>query len=322
MNFSTKSSWISFSGCVCQYNRQVSYKTASGRTKELIATTSLMTHEGDTDEVRGVLLILNDISQVVRLHHEQQRLLLRGKRLYKEKMEGLDRLARAVAHEIRNPVTTIGGLVQRLYHAKEPAGKEDQYLRRIMECTHQLETLVREVRAYADLPAPNLREEDLGPWLLELAENFMKNTNPAKVCITYEGAVGHSGVVSAQADLDQLGRIILMILKNSVEAMPEGGEIRLGLSLAAEMATISVSDTGRGIDPADMPYLFDPFFTTKAEAVGMSLAIAKRVALEHEGDLTAQPRPGGGTIFTLTIPQKPLHEEEKKPAATRPPSLR
>lgn len=305
---------------VCHYNRQVSYKTPSGRIKELIAATTLMTTNRQNDEVTGVLLIINDISQVVKLHHEQHQLLLRSKRLYKEKMEGLDRLARAVAHEIRNPVTTIGGLVQRLYHGKEPASKESQYLRRILECTHQLETVVREVRDYADLPAPNLREKDMGPWLAELTDGFMKKQHHAMIHMTHEGSVGRPDEISADVDEEQLKRILLMILENAVEAMPEGGEIRLGLYADAGVVTISISDTGKGIDPADMPYLFDPFFTTKAESVGMSLAIAKRVALEHEGDLIARPRPGGGTTFTLTIPQKPLYEDKKKQA--RPPSLK
>lgn len=307
---------------ICHYNRQVSYKTTSGRIKELIATTTLMTTDSHADEVSGVLLILNDISQVVSLHHEQQQLLLRSKRLYKEKMEGLDRLARAVAHEIRNPVTTIGGLVQRLYQGKEPAGKDAQYLRRILDCTRQLETVVREVRAYADLPVPNLREVDLGLWLGELAADFMKKAALSKIDMIHEKSVGRSGEISAEVDEEQLKRILLMILENAADAMPEGGKIRLGLSLDAGVVTIAISDTGRGIDPADMPYLFDPFFTTKAESVGMSLAIAKRVALDHEGDLAAQHRPGGGTTFTLTIPQKPLHEEDKKQERPRPPSLK
>jgi signal transduction histidine kinase len=274
------------------------------------------------DRISGVLLVLNDITAVVRLHTQQQELLMRGKRLYQEKMEGLDRLARAVAHEIRNPVTTIGGLTQRLFHDKDLSSRECQYLRRILDCTNQLETLVREVRAYADMPPPRLRPVDLGVWLGQVAKEFAPKAKAAQVKMTLAGAVGRAGEVAAEADGDQLRRVLFMMLENAVESMPGGGELRLELDAADNTAAISLSDTGKGIDPADMPYLFDPFFTTKTEAVGMSLAIAKRVAVEHEGDLIARPRPEGGTTFILTVPQKPLSRPDQVAEIPRPPSLR
>lgn len=67
------------------------------------------------------------------------------------------------------------------------------------------------------------------------------------------------------------------------------------------------------MNPADLPYVFDPFFTTKTDAVGMSLAVAKRIAMEHQGDLTVISRPGKGTTFTLTIPQSGGLLDERAP---------
>jgi len=311
-------------GRLKRHNRQVSYVTPSGEPKELLITATVMTADSGADRITGVLLVLNDITPVVRLHKEQRELLLRSKRLYQEKMEGLDRLARAVAHEIRNPVTTIGGLAQRLFHDQDRSSRECQYLRRILDCTNQLETLVRDVRAYADMPPPHLRSLDLGAWLGQLAQDFALKlkAKSARVKMTLAGSVGRPGEVLAEVDEDQLRQVMLMMLENALDAMPEGGDLRLELGASDNTAAISLSDTGKGIDPEDMPYLFDPFFTTKAESSGMGLAIAKRVAVEHEGDLTARPRPEGGTTFTLTIPQKHQPGLEQTPGVTRPPSLR
>jgi len=155
-----------------------------------------------------------------------------------------------------------------------------------------------------------------------VAKDFAPKAKAAQVKITLAGAVGRAGEVAAEADEDQLRRVLFMMLENAVDSMPGGGKLRLELNAADNTAAISLSDTGKGIDPADMPYLFDPFFTTKAEAVGMSLAIAKRVAVEHEGDLIARPRPEGGTTFILTIPQKPLPRPEQVAKTPRSPSLR
>ncbi|MBV1752910.1 MAG: ATP-binding protein, partial [Desulfarculus sp.] len=119
------------------------------------------------------------------------------------------------------------------------------------------------------------------------------------------------------------GKVVEILVTNSLEAMPQGGRLKIGLMCDKVSGVITVSDTGKGMSPADLPYVFDPFFTTKADAVGMSLAVAKRIALEHQGDLTVISRPGKGTTFTLTIPQDGgLMDESASTANSRPPEMK
>ncbi len=252
----------------------------------------------------------------------ENELLLRSRQLFQEKLTALDRLARSVAHEIRNPVTTIGGLAQRMISQAGVEGRETKYLDKILSGVQSLEKIVREVRAYADLPAPHALNQDLGLFLGEIAEYYRQRCDKNEVRLTLEGAAGLGGQISAQLDPLLVERALKVLIDNALDAMPQGGELRLGLSSDGETASISVSDTGPGIPAEDLPYIFDPFFSTKTEAVGMSLAIARRIAADHQGDLTAVSHLGKGATFTLTLPLRSAPWPEDAADRERPPALR
>jgi len=295
-----------------QANRQVRYFRPDGQVRDLVVTTIVMKNGvSPAQEVSAVLVVVGDVTEMVKLHRSESELLQRSQRLAQEKAEGLDRLARAVAHEIRNPITSIGGLAKRLLTSVNPYGREAQYLRRILDATERLETIVREVRDYADLPAPRPRPVDLGPWLAAQAENFRMEAAASKVELDVIGEVGQAGAAFARIDETMLERVLDMLFSNALDAMPGGGKLVIGLQLNGDLALITVTDSGKGVDPEELPYLFDPFYSTKADAVGMSLAIAKRVALEHHGDLSFESRSGQGATFTLQLPLCPHERDEQ-----------
>lgn len=302
------------------HNQQVGYLTPGGEKKELLVTATLMADRDDAREVEGVLLVFKDISELAQLHHRSHQLLMRSRRLYQEKLEGLDRLARAVAHEIRNPVTTIGGLAQRLLDVEPPHTRESQYLKRILAGTRRLERVVAEVRTYSDLPSPKREPVDIRAWLSKLVKPVRSRARKQGVRLSLGRRPQGAPPLQAHIDPLLMGRVISILLDNALEAMPRGGELKVGVMCDQVSVVITVSDTGKGINAADMPYLFDPFFTTKAEAVGMSLAIAKRIATEHQGDLTAASRPGQGATFTLTFPAEDGLSEQPEPQEPRPPA--
>jgi signal transduction histidine kinase len=227
------------------------------------------------------------------------------RRLLKEKTDCLDRLARCVAHEVRNPVTSIGGLTKRLLSQVEDSSPSAKYLKNILADTQRLERIVREVREYADLPLPCPRTEDLGQMLAQVAEPFRPQAEQNGVRLLCLGAVGQAGAVTAWVDRRLLEKTITVLLANALEAMPRGGELRLELGRDGVNAFITVADTGTGIAAGDQPYVFDPFFTTKADAVGINLSTVKRIASEHHWELGMDSQEGRGTTFTLTIPLLP-----------------
>lgn len=296
---------------VCHYNQQVTYYPPQGPPRELIVTTNLLTnHEADFHSVRGILVVFKDISELTDLHRQRQELLERSRLLYQEKLEGLDRLARAVAHEIRNPVMSIGGLTQRLLSRCDPSHPDCQYYNRILQGSRRLETIVAQVRDYADLPAPHPAPLDLAPWLEAIRRDYASRCADLGVALAWpDGGSADQAAASlwARGDPKLLARALRVVLDNALEAMPQGGRLTVSLERREDpaWAALRVSDSGRGIRPDDLPFIFDPFFSTKADGVGMNLAIAKRVLDEQEGRIEVKSILGHGATFELLLPLAP-----------------
>ncbi|MBI5521281.1 MAG: PAS domain-containing protein [Desulfarculus sp.] len=289
----------------CHQNCQVTYHPPQGPPRELIVTTDLLLDQTSQDRVvMGMLAVFKDVTEIKALHRREQELMQKSQRLYQEKLEGLGRLALAVAHEIRNPVMSIGGLSLRLLGQCGPEGRQSQYLERIISSSRRLEHIVAQVSDYADLPTPRPAPLELLPWLMGLAGHYRGRAQEQGVRLVGPQATAGLEGLKAPADPKLLGRLMAALLENALEAMPQGGELRLDLTRRAGpgRAVISVSDTGRGVDPGDLPYIFDPFFTTKAAGVGMGLAMAKRIAEDHDAVLAVDSAPGQGATFSLSLP--------------------
>ncbi len=292
-------------------NHQVSYRTPDGRLRELLATTSLIR---DGEELVGLVSLFKDVTELDHLHRRERRLLAQSLRLYEEKAESLDRVARAVAHEVRNPVTAIGGLATRLGKMYEGEEQVVDYMRRIVEATGRLEQVVAQVREYAYVPRPNRRPVDMASWLEEIIEAHQPRCRELGVKQRIE--ISEDECCAAQVDSELLTTALHNILENSLDSMEDGGQLSVMLDRDRDNVIIEVRDTGPGIDEKDLPYLWDPFFTTKADRVGMSLAITKRIISEHDGLLDVESPPDGGTKVTITLPigEPPKEDNHRAPA--------
>ncbi len=249
---------------------------------------------------------------------ENQKAHAEIQRLLQEKLDCLDQLARCVAHELRNPVTTIGGLTRRLLKVVDENSTIGDYLKKILLDTQRLERIVTEVREYADLPAPSPERQDLGALLGEIAESYRDNARQGGVEMVFKGAMGRQGQVEVWADRILLEKTFRVLLQNALDAMPGGGRLSLELAGDGQAAMVNVADTGRGISKEDMPFLFHPFFTTKTNAVGISLSTVKRIAAEHQWDLKVTSQEGRGSTFTLNIPLGPAQAPIQKPVQGQP----
>ena len=278
-------------------NREVTYVRPDGDKRQLLATVSLIREQGLT---RGLVALFKDITELSRLHLRERRLMRRTRRLYEEMREGLDRVARAVAHEIRNPVTVIGGLAARLLKKSLPQDKQTQYLQRILESAARLEMIVSQVQLYAYLPQPYRRPLEIKKWLAAILDQYQDLARRQEVEISLQ-APEEELVVSLDPEL--MASALNYLIVNALEAMPQGGELVLTLEADPEELHIVIADTGSGISSKDLPYLWDPFFTTKADRVGMSLAITKRIISEHDGALEVESTPGQGTRIMICLPR-------------------
>jgi nitrogen fixation/metabolism regulation signal transduction histidine kinase len=217
-----------------------------------------------------------------------------------ERVAAWREVARALAHELKNPLTPIAMSVELLRDARGRADFGeilDESTRAIGEEVRRLRRIVDEFSRFARLPAPALAPLPAG----ELAQALLAlyPAPPPGVTITAAVAPALPGVL---ADRDQLLQVLHNLVKNALEAMPGGGALRLSARREADEVVFEVADSGPGIPPELLPRVFEPYVTTKAGGTGLGLAIAERIVQEHGGRLEVASPPGQGATFTLRLP--------------------
>ena len=227
-----------------------------------------------------------------------------------DRLRSLETMAGGLAHEIRNPLTSIKAFVDLAPERKD----DEQFLVRfskvVKEDVFRIERLTREILDYAKPMEPFLKEEDLN----DIVESclYTLRIRPSHELIVVETDLAH-GLPKVFADRQQLKQVFLNLLFNAVEAMlPEGGVLtvrtrKIGSGMAQDWVQVDIHDTGKGINPEDIEHIFDPFFTTKHlsqehEGTGLGLAIAHQIIQEHRGSIEVQSVRGGGTTFLVNLP--------------------
>ena len=216
----------------------------------------------------------------------------------RDRLAELGGVAAGVAHEIRNPLGGIrlyAGLLERdLASDPQPLA----LVAKIRIGVEQLDRIVREMLDFTRQIALDRRETELEP-VIEEALGFAASQEAPGVRIRRAYAEG----LKASVDPHHLGRAVLNLVLNALEAMPEGGTLTLAAApLEGGGAEIRVEDTGKGIPAEALQRIFDPFFTTKAQGTGLGLAFVQRVAEAHGGSVEASNLPGGGASFRLRLP--------------------
>jgi signal transduction histidine kinase len=152
---------------------------------------------------------------------------------------------------------------------------------------------------FARPPRLAARPTDLGE-LTRSVEESARATGAAK---GVEVTSDPSGAGTATVDPDQLRQVLENLVRNAVEATPEGGRVSIVACRRGKFHEIEVIDTGKGIEPGDLPRLFDLYFTTKAEGTGVGLAVAQQVVTAHGGTIEVDSTPGRGTRMTIRLPR-------------------
>ena len=222
-------------------------------------------------------------------------------------------VARRIAHEIKNPLTPIQLSAERLKRKYAGEIKSDPETFRI--CT---DTIVRQVSdigrmvdefsSFARMPAPSLREEDIGE-LVRQTVFLQRNGHPH---ITYDVDLPADGPVRLVIDPRQIGQALTNLLKNAAEAIegrdapadgtvPPPGQISVQLVEQADRTSIVVEDNGKGLPVENRERLTEPYVTTRAKGTGLGLAIVKKIMEDHGGVLILEDRLGGGTRVTLAF---------------------
>jgi PAS domain S-box-containing protein len=245
-----------------------------------------------------VLLIAEGRDITERKRHERQqreRDLLRA-----EQLVAIGQVAAGVAHELRNPLTSIKGLVQVNRKEAEARGVPAEDLRIIEQEIRRMERTLQTFLEFARPPKPERR-------LLMLAALI------ERVFALIGGRAQKQGVelrflpppapVQLEADHDQIQQLLLNLALNALDAMPRGGVLQVVLLPPRDgQVELQVVDGGTGIAADLLPKIFSPFVSNKETGLGLGLAVSRRVAEDHGGTLTAHNRPEGGACFILRLP--------------------
>jgi signal transduction histidine kinase len=234
--------------------------------------------------------------------HMERIRTLEGEVARQEHLSAMGNLAAIVAHEIRNPLNAISMGLQRLKAEFRPTQDEDQYSR-FLELTQsevqRLNSIVEQFLSLArplDLKPEALRIEEVLTELATFVESDAKRSN-VKIDVTTPPELPR-----LKADRNYLKQLLLNLVLNGVQAMPDGGTLTLEASHSRGRLLLSVIDTGIGIPEETLPKIFEPYFTSKSNGSGLGLAIARRIAEAHDGTLTAESEVSKGSRFQASLP--------------------
>jgi two-component system sensor histidine kinase HydH len=223
----------------------------------------------------------------------------------RRRLSMLGDLSAGVGHEIRNPLNAVSMGLQRLRAEFAPAGDREEYDRVIELVSGEVRRLNALVDEFLSLARPPvLKPEPVAvPALVDEVVRLIGEE------------AGRSGVRIEQlvpddlpplvADRDRLEQVLLNLARNAIDAMPDGGTLRIEARVTPRTLTLAVTDSGGGIPPEIRARIFEPYFTTKTRGLGLGLAISRQIVEAHGGALDVEAAAGGGACFRVHLPWRP-----------------
>jgi len=217
-----------------------------------------------------------------------------------EEMASVGRMAAGMSHELRNPLTAISMLIQLQREKAEEDGQPTEDIQVIEREILRMEERLNAFIDFARPSRPNGRWIDPADVVAEKLALLQGRAAKQRVELSFHPP---ASPIRVEADPEQIGRVLMNLGANAMDAMPRGGRLDITLSRADDgFVDLAVDDTGPGVGPGDPSRLFEPFQTSKEAGLGLGLAISKRIALNHGGKLVASNRPEGGARFVLRLP--------------------
>ena len=219
--------------------------------------------------------------------------------LQTEKFKAVSTLAAGMAHEIKNPLTTLKTFTE---YIPEKQG-DPAFLQKLHEVytteINRIQAIVKDLLEFSKPRPPELKPIDIGPLIAStvnlLSGDLLRRRVQWTVDCRHNGSVLH-------ADADQLRQVLINLIQNAADAMPAGGQLRIATQAVNSHLELTVSDTGHGIPLALLPKIFDPFVTTKPDGNGLGLAMVYSILQAHRGSIRVDSQPNRGTTFTVSLP--------------------
>jgi len=238
------------------------------------------------------------VEQLRESRHEIER-LHRTQMSRAEHLATLGELATGLAHEIRNPLAGIAGVIEIVGRDLPSSSPARAVVKDIRLEIAQINRILTDLLETARPRPPEMRMSDLNTTVEHAVMLARQQVLSQPIKIEFQRA---TGLAEVEHDSDQMHQVLLNLLLNAVQAIEGPGTVTVEIQSEGEVANISVRDTGRGIAPEHLPNIFRPFYTTKGNGTGLGLSLARRIVESHSGKIEVSSEYGSGTQFRIYLP--------------------
>lgn len=238
--------------------------------------------------------------KVNKLEEANRKIAESTQRLLKvERLSVLGQITSEVAHELRNPMTVIGGFAHSILKKTDTQNPDYEYLKIIAKETERMENVLNNVLDFSKTDKYHLEMVNLNDLVDQTFEMMEPEIDSTKISIVKSPSFDLSLV---RVNPDLIRQALLNIFRNAIWAMPQGGILSIATRQIGRFTKIEIKDTGFGIPQENMKSIFEPFFTTRPEGCGLGLTISSEIIKNHGGNIGVESAEGKGTAFYIELP--------------------
>ena len=257
----------------------------------------------------GVVMAATVLAQFWFRRYQRSRKLLQEVTARKEKLAALGHLAAGVAHEIRNPLSSIKGLAKYFAERTPPDGEAHQLAQVMAKEADRLNRVVSELLELVRPAHLKYQSVDLNEVITHSLQLVSQDAASRAITLQFTAQPALSRI---QADPDRLKQVLLNLYLNAIHAIGRDGVITVSVRECGDgRVKVSVADSGKGMTAEQLQAIFTPYFTTKADGTGLGLAVVQNIVEQHGGTIHAESSPGKGALFTLYLPVNGQQKDEQ-----------
>jgi two-component system sensor histidine kinase HydH len=254
----------------------------------------------DDREFVGNVLLLIDLKEIKQLREAVKR---------KEKLAAIGGLAAGVAHEIRNPLSSIKGMASYFRNKFQDDSDDSNAAEIMIKEVDRLNRVISELLEFARPSKVDLKPTDINAVLDHSMRLIGQDADAKNIKIDLET---NNNLPDALLDPDRFTQCLLNLYLNSIQSMPSGGNLTVSSDYDGDkLVKVTVRDTGVGINEEDINHIFDPYFTTKAKGTGLGLAVLHKIVEAHDGKIIVHSALDKGTVFTISLPVAVANDKQE-----------
>jgi signal transduction histidine kinase len=258
-----------------------------------------VTFANRNDEIGDLGRNFNQMVQQLRESRLEIERLHRTQMSRAEHLATLGELATGLAHEIRNPLAGIHGVIEIIGRDLPATSPARTVVKDVRQEIARINQIVTDLLQTARPHPPRVRKSDLNTTVEHAVMLGRQQALAKSVEITFQK---DPALPEVEHDSDQIHQVLLNLLLNALQAINLNGKVTVTIKSQGSTAVVTVADNGRGIPPEDLPNIFRPFYTTKGEGTGLGLSLARRIVEDHHGHIDVTSTVGKGTTFAMVLP--------------------